>query len=963
MTKAHVYSNRKIDYNSVTDRQFEEIISLLYSKKIEANVIDYDKAYLMPGVGENGRDVILSKSGKISGIVQCKKEKTNFSDKALVEELVKVTLHIIDNIELYASKIDYTIATSSGLTKKSIELLATFSAEFLNQTYDLVPYIKFFRPNLEDYSELKENVIAQISNMSISKYIPTEIDKDILVHKDILERYFDIQKVIDVETFEKVKDELMQKIDSKSNISGNVENFIRQYQVNAVEKLNVINFIGFDIHRHRQKPSDVELQELFVAPLFSKKILKDKEHYIEPDIKVNKIFEENKNLIILGDPGAGKSLLVKYLITQVLQKNHDNINRKYHEYIPFRIELRKYNERREGVSILKYLSEIFSTEYNCKISEEELDYLFSTRKVLLFFDGLDEIFNLSHKTKVKELIELFIISYDNTRCIVTSRFIGYHDIKFKDKSFSEYSIQPFENYQIQDLVTKFYFSQYTNSEKRNKHTQECLKQLERDVDTELKSNPLILTLILILASNNIIIPDSKLEIYEACTKTLVESLDAVSKELKFEIPVKNKRATFSHLAYWQYELSSSNKQITFEKALKCLTAFILDRKESEEFSEAQEKATKFLNYAENRSIYFDNNFTHKTFLEYYTADYLYINFLTKANGNAKRKLLAIIKKYLENPFWYIVFELLFNRIDKEQFDNELLDEIITKQLDSESLDVYYFLISNVHKIENLSNHLKREIFTNTIKLCISGKKLIKNSNDYFYEEKSILGKIALAICSANEHKLFLEAIQEICKDPKADVSELYHFLLELISLIDSLKLPVDIKFIDEGLLEKLCCDNLFLFSSSYVKRNRHDYLSIIQRQIDSFGIESIFTVMKYKYRENTMRLPTIEIVLLDCIDQQKNEEFKNIYALVRGYFQNYEDVISEIATLKYNYYQKKENLEKALRSYLKIDNDEIKGIILKCISNTNAITRRRYSEIKHSFKPTEIKILDKVFNK
>ena len=258
--------------------------------------------------------------------------------------------------------------------------------------------------------------------------------------------------------------------------------------------------------------------------------------------------------------------------------------------------------------------------------------------------------------------------------------------------------------QIEELVNKFYVTQIINNEKRNKSINTCLSQIEKDVDVELKSNPLIMTLILILSSNNIVIPDSKLEIYEACTKTLVDSIDTKEKELHIEMPIKHKRLAFAHLAYWQYESLTKNQIINYDKAIKSLSDFLIDKGEVVEYTEAEEKSKKFLEYAEKRSIYFEDNFTHKTFLEYYTADYLYINFFTKASDSARKKVISIITMYLPKSFWYIVFELLLTRVDNEQADEELLDEIFKKQIETNSLNV--ILINLLMLVIVLKKHFK-----------------------------------------------------------------------------------------------------------------------------------------------------------------------------------------------------------------------------------------------------------------
>ncbi|MEL0661213.1 hypothetical protein V6255_19175, partial [Psychromonas arctica] len=57
----------------------------------------------------------------------------------------------------------------------------------------------------------------------------------------------------------------------------------------------------------------------------------------------------------------------------------------------------------------------------------------------------------------------------------------------------------------------------------------CKSQIQT-VIVELKSNPLILSLMSMIALNKVQIPDSRLEVYESIKETLVEKRDIEEKE-------------------------------------------------------------------------------------------------------------------------------------------------------------------------------------------------------------------------------------------------------------------------------------------------------------------------------------------------------------------------------------------------------------------------------------------------
>ena len=219
--------------------------------------------------------------------------------------------------------------------------------------------------------------------------------------------------------------------------------------------------------------------------------------------------------------------------------------------------------------------------------------------------------------------------------------------------------------------------------------------------------------IIILYRNILKIPESKLEIYQSCTKTLVDKWDA-EKHLVIELEpkiYKDKEKVFADLAYWQYEqLSSESIQITYEKAKNTVANSIINKlKFGDEFS-IDDLAESFMSYAEKRSIYFDNNFTHKTFLEYYTAYWIYSNIEKKHKEKERDELIS---KYIGNPFWHIVLELLLNLIDKDQADTDIIDEIIENQLKKSNFALP-FILSVVSSLKNVS----QEVISSTVKKSI-----------------------------------------------------------------------------------------------------------------------------------------------------------------------------------------------------------------------------------------------------
>ncbi|HWD87039.1 MAG TPA: NACHT domain-containing protein [Mucilaginibacter sp.] len=978
--KAVAYSNIGYPLNDLDDRIFEILTYSIFKCRLlvgEKPLIKlYDDVVLMQGVGEKGVDCFLKKGDKITAIIQCKKYSKNLSEAIIVNELVKFCLHLIidsSNFELN-KKFTYYIATSTGFTGKANLLYAKIHNKNFFKTYGLENIVRGVINKYKEfknlsYQDIESRLFKLLKSFDYQLIGPNDYNLWINDFKEIIETFFQIRKVTDNALIEEKSQEIIEILNKSRNDNFNFSKFLKTYTEIVAEKLNVVNFIGFDIQRHRQRPDDITLTDLFVQPSFKQRIVEKNEKVrsiIERELKITNLFKSENCIVILGDPGAGKSLLVKFIIVSILKNNAERIGLKqFSTHLPIRIELRKYNEKREKNSIIQYLSEQINQEYQIKISHNQIEEIFDSHPVLIFFDGLDEIFNTNHKVKTKEAIEAFSLRYPMSKCVVTSRFIGYHDIKFNPKKFDEFAIIKFDNNQIRELVTNFYHTQHSSEEKRRNAIEGCLRQINDDVDEELKSNPLILTLILILTSNNIIIPDSKLEIYESCTKTLVDSIDINEKELRIEIPVANKNFTFCHLAHWQYVSQSCNAEINYDTALNEVAYFLLNRNECNDFKDAEVRAAKFLDYAERRSIYFENNFTHKTFLEYFTAEFLYSSCIAIASDNGRRKLLAIINQYLSSSFWYIVFELLFIRIDSFQPNNDLLDELFSSQLQSSSLDVFYFLISNIVRFKNISRAVRKKIILRTIMLCIKGEKM-KNSGQLrlSFDEGSIVFKLHLLL-NDTIHSIILQEIfteLESEKLTEKQLVELYNLHFEISSYYEPTKEKLIVAK-KEQLLD-ISTKDLLLYSHvnfGHDIRKRKLSIDVLFNQIEYFGTKSIFNYISFRYTETSQRIDTFDLFLINAIELNDYDLLRNVLYGISQYGLKEEAITNHVRITNVYYFIRSHNLDKILKLFLKSKDRLVDKVLMLLLNRSDNNMQFAYQKFKTENSHPKLRLVDKIF--
>lgn len=788
--------------------------------------------------------------------------------------------------EILGGRIEYFFKTDI-VFKELIKLI------FINSVVDIDTISNNF-----DTDTLPPNFILEfINELKIELKKNRQLEK-IISDKELFILIYGISNDIQIiaensnlklEEIKSIKELLEQRIGNKFLF----DDFLRKYSENAINNLSQVNFIGLGVGVDiSKKINRKNLDDIFIKPNFKlndNKFLKCQKNYddlIEEedfDIKYSQLFNYSDKSVILGNPGAGKSILVKSIICNILNKNYTEFNKEeIIEYLPFRIELRKYLsfKKHNRGNILKYLNSLLEEEYGItSMTETLLEKILKEHHNIIFFDGLDEIFKIEDKIEIKNDIENFHNSFPLTKSITTSRIIGYEEAKLNDEEFCEFTIENFNDSQIEEYLQKWYEKEEDNLERRTNEINGFLEK-KHEIDFELVSNPLLLSLIVIIYRNTLALPESKLEIYQSCTKTLVEKWDASKKELEINLEdtiYKKRENILADLAYWQYkQLSGEKIQITFEKALNNVM-YSLEKLKIADENDSYTMAENFMSYAQKRSIYFGDNFTHKTFLEYYCAYWIYSN-IEKKNKTDERNIL--ISTYINNPFWHIVLELLLNMIDKNQADCDMMDELIVFQIEKNKNSLP-FILSTINSYKNVSNEC--------IKYCIG------ISIDFLfqdYERSSFLNK-------ENLHAKIYESIKSIYIDKKIKKNILEKLIQieseeKYIDLLYPLYFEIDylekiqentheakyeFELSNEKLFNEALNQNKFLYISSCYNinsvKNQKKYFETTIKFIENFGGDSLFNVIPFYFYENSY----IPMFYFYIRNQMKKE---NIYDLTNN---------------------------------------------------------------------------------
>jgi hypothetical protein len=135
------------------------------------------------------------------------------------------------------------------------------------------------------------------------------------------------------------------------------------------------------------------------------------------------VANQKQYLLVLGEPGYGKSTFLRGLGWEALKGSHGEYR---HACLPLLLPLRNYRKRSLGIEIALQEQLIAS---GFPEPDRLLKILLKQGKILLLLDGLDEV-NLKYLEEVKEEIQLFVDRYPQNRFVVSCRKVaGYRGLR------------------------------------------------------------------------------------------------------------------------------------------------------------------------------------------------------------------------------------------------------------------------------------------------------------------------------------------------------------------------------------------------------------------------------------------------------------------------------------------------------------------------------------------------------
>ena len=419
-------------------------------------------------------------------------------------------------------------------------------------------------------------------------------------------------------------------------------------------------------HLDRQKKYPIDA--LYVAPNLSRYFSEGTEWRLRPHnlMPIQQLLSTLYRAVLLGNPGAGKS-------TFALKLCHDlSTSGKLagRRVTPILVVLRDYGAQKKehNSSIMQFIEARSAAWYQVTPPPKAFEYLLLNGRGIVIFDGLDELLETSYRREIGDDIEAFANLYPSVPVVVTSRVVGYEQAPLDVRKFITYRLADFEDAQVQEYARKWFRTDETStSEQQGKRAEAFVKESHSVPD--LRSNPLMLALMCNIYLGEDFIPTNRPDVYKKCALMLFDRWDR-SRRIHTGYGFENQLSPImTHIAHWLYSNPGLQSGVTELKLIQECAKYLYPRR-YEHFEEAEKASTEFIEFCRGRAWVFSDTgttpageslyqFTHRTFLEYFTALYLF-------RTNPKPSdLLAVLRPRISKREWDVVAQLAFHITGRE----------------------------------------------------------------------------------------------------------------------------------------------------------------------------------------------------------------------------------------------------------------------------------------------------------
>jgi GTPase SAR1 family protein len=402
-----------------------------------------------------------------------------------------------------------------------------------------------------------------------------------------------------------------------------------------------------------------------------------------------KVANEKQFLMVLGQPGAGKSTFLRRIGLEALRTNQGEY---HHKCIPVFIELKKFTTT--TIDLGKTIEEEFRL---CGFPKpaESVNKLLQAGKLLILLDGLDEVPDNALNYVITHIHD-FVDLHDKNRFIASCRTAAYRS---SFKRFADVIMSDFDDHQIQKFIFNWFQS---DNDKRINTARTCwelLQKPEYHATREIAQTPLLLTLLCLVFDDSQSFPINRASLYGEALNVLLKRWSSEKRiyrePIYQDLSIQLEEVMLAEMAFKSFRVN----QLFFTRQELCtyIQEFLSknlnapQHLDSESIAEAIEIQQGIIVERANGIL----SFSHLTLQEYLTARHI-------VNHNA---IPHLVKMYATDERWREIF-LLVSGLLTQGSDSLLfqLDAEAQRLLNTDRLQSLIHWLN--HRTSHIGNHNK-----------------------------------------------------------------------------------------------------------------------------------------------------------------------------------------------------------------------------------------------------------------